>query len=160
MQEIETSLKESQSSTSQVPSTSSAPSNCSTKVKNLEEELLLRKTRSGNAWEDATLLMQSNPEMLPHFDSLLQQFSSALKRTHARQQGAGDVVGASQLEPIDTGFGRSLSRVKPLLERKSRRKTTRKENLPPLASTLQAVGKTKSRQTFKEILSQGGASQG
>lgn len=78
--------------------------------------------------------------MLLHFDFMLMQFSLSLKLTHARLEGCEDTAAASQL---DTGFGRSIARVKPLLERKGRQKTKRKENAPPIASALPAVGRGK-----------------
>lgn len=139
----------------QAPSASLSTSGNGAVIRTLDEELLLRKTRHEKAWDSAAALLHSNPGLLLHYDCLLQKFSSALRLTHAQLEEGGDVVvEASQLEPIDTGFGRSTVRVKPLLEKKGRR-TRRKENCPPIAPALQAVGKSKGRSTFRETLSQG-----
>lgn len=100
----------------------------------------------------------SDTRFLPHFDLLLQQFNSAPKVAHARVSDSDPSIPASQLDPIDTGFGTPLVRVKPLVETRRCCKIATAEKCPPnrprLASCWGSKRSKGGRQTFGQVLSQ------
>lgn len=122
--------------------------------KTVDQEVLLRELRIKNMLEEEKVLLQANPAFLLQFDSLFQHFTFSLKLTHARVQEAETSPVAPQLDRIETGFGMSLVRAKPLVE-KSRRRKKGLENSAPLAPNPQAATQRGGRQSFRETLSQG-----
>ena len=110
--------------------------------KSLDQELLLRKTKFEKAWEVAARLMQADQRLLPYFDCMIQFLNCTMKVTDAQTKGGENVLHSSQLLAIDTGFGRSLARAKPLLEKRSLKRGNRKEKrkkCPLVVPNLQAT---------------------